>query len=150
MVLALREVSRHMVVILSDGAFPDPKDFPNFLKAKVRSKSIADVGSLPVMQFLPIIRGFLVFASCIAAASAIGNHELTERAADPCAVVGGKKWVNPKDLRACFTSVKVDPVQKENVRLDLLPLRKPLLRIEHYQDHPSYQQDSSVSYFSQL
>ncbi|PPQ65798.1 LOW QUALITY PROTEIN: hypothetical protein CVT26_000383 [Gymnopilus dilepis] len=115
MVLALREVSRHMVVILSDGAFPDPKDFPNFLKAKVRSKSIADVGSLPVMQFLPIIRGFLVFASCIAAASAIGNHELTERAADPCAVVGGKKWVNPKDLRACFTSVKVDPVQKENI-----------------------------------
>ena len=140
MVLALREVSRHMVVILSDGAFPDPKDFPNFLKAKVRSKSIADVGSLPVIQFLPIIRGFLVFASCVAAASA----------ADPCAVVGGKKWVNPKDLRACFTSVKVDPVQKENVRLDLLPLRKPLLRIEHYQDHPSYQQDSSVSYFSQL
>ncbi|KAJ7078820.1 hypothetical protein C8R43DRAFT_910264 [Mycena crocata] len=34
---------------------------------------------------------------------------------DPCAVIGGQKWVAPKDVRACFSSFKVDPVVKSNI-----------------------------------
>lgn len=41
--------------------------------------------------------------------------ELVTKAADPCAVVGGQKWVAPSDLRACFTSFPVDPEVKANV-----------------------------------
>ncbi|KAI0792260.1 hypothetical protein C8Q75DRAFT_792008 [Abortiporus biennis] len=40
---------------------------------------------------------------------------LTERASDPCAAIAGQKWVAPKDVRACFTSFKVDPVVKANI-----------------------------------
>lgn len=35
--------------------------------------------------------------------------------ADPCAVIGGQKWVAPSDVRACFTSFKVDPAVKSNI-----------------------------------
>lgn len=69
------------------------------------------------MIFLPKIRGFLLLAGFLTAASASGGRGLAERIADPCAVVGGQEWVDPKDLRACFESVKVDPVIKENVSL---------------------------------
>ena len=34
---------------------------------------------------------------------------------DPCAAISGKKWVAPSDVRACFTSFKVDKVEKDNV-----------------------------------
>ncbi|KAJ3759694.1 hypothetical protein EV360DRAFT_41436 [Lentinula raphanica] len=36
-------------------------------------------------------------------------------ALDPCATIGGQKWVFPKDLRACFTSFAVNPVIKQNI-----------------------------------
>lgn len=34
---------------------------------------------------------------------------------DPCAAIAGKKWVAPKEVRACFGSFKVDPTLKSNV-----------------------------------
>ncbi|KAJ4490168.1 hypothetical protein J3R30DRAFT_3419502 [Lentinula aciculospora] len=34
---------------------------------------------------------------------------------DPCAIIGGQKWVSPQDLRACYTSFAVDPVIKKNI-----------------------------------
>ncbi|KAJ3746733.1 hypothetical protein DFH05DRAFT_1394856 [Lentinula detonsa] len=34
---------------------------------------------------------------------------------DPCATIGGQKWVSPQDLRACYTSFAVDPSIKENI-----------------------------------
>lgn len=34
---------------------------------------------------------------------------------DPCAAIAGQEWVAPSDVRACFTSFQVDPVEKENV-----------------------------------
>lgn len=40
---------------------------------------------------------------------------LLERAADPCAIIAGKKWVAPEDVRACYSSIPVDPVVKTNV-----------------------------------
>ncbi|KIM38039.1 hypothetical protein M413DRAFT_448078 [Hebeloma cylindrosporum] len=52
---------------------------------------------------------FLIVAS-LAAVYAQPPH-----ASDPCAAIAGQKWVAPKDLRACFTSVKVNPAIKENI-----------------------------------
>jgi hypothetical protein len=54
---------------------------------------------------------FLIVASL----AAVHAADAPQRASDPCAAIAGQKWVAPKDLRACFTSVKVDPVIKENV-----------------------------------
>ncbi|KAJ7784767.1 hypothetical protein B0H16DRAFT_1402826 [Mycena metata] len=34
---------------------------------------------------------------------------------DPCAVIGGKKWVAPADVRACFSSFKVNQTIKSNI-----------------------------------
>uniref|UniRef100_A0A0W0FIA0 Uncharacterized protein n=1 Tax=Moniliophthora roreri TaxID=221103 RepID=A0A0W0FIA0_MONRR len=35
--------------------------------------------------------------------------------ADPCATIGGQKWVAPRDLKACYESFKVDPALKDNI-----------------------------------
>lgn len=40
-----------------------------------------------------------------------------QRATDPCAAIAGQKWVAPQDVRACFTSIQVDPDIKANVCL---------------------------------
>ena len=40
---------------------------------------------------------------------------LDARATDPCAAIGGQKWVAPSDVRKCFTSFAVDPTIKANV-----------------------------------
>ena len=47
--------------------------------------------------------------------SAIAASEVQTRKEDPCAVIGGKEWVAPKDVRACFSSFKVDAAIKSNV-----------------------------------
>jgi len=51
-------------------------------------------------------------------------------APDPCAAIAGQKWVTPSDVRACFTSFQVDPVEKANVgdnySLPYLPLSSVL------------------------
>ena len=36
-------------------------------------------------------------------------------ALDPCAEIAGRDWVNASEVRACFTSFQVDPVEKANV-----------------------------------
>jgi len=56
---------------------------------------------------------FLIVAGFVAVYAA--DAPQPQHASDPCAAIAGQKWVAPKDLRACFTSVKVDPVIKENV-----------------------------------
>ncbi|KJA21567.1 hypothetical protein HYPSUDRAFT_55453 [Hypholoma sublateritium FD-334 SS-4] len=66
------------------------------------------------MVLPPNVRAFLHFASLVAVAAAASITAL-ERAVDPCAAISGQKWVAPSALRACFTSVKVDPTIKENI-----------------------------------
>ncbi|KAI0700773.1 hypothetical protein BC835DRAFT_1265868 [Cytidiella melzeri] len=52
----------------------------------------------------------------LAALTVLSNAELlVNRASDPCAAIAGQKWVAPQDVRACFTSFKVDPVIKANI-----------------------------------
>ncbi|KAG6888646.1 hypothetical protein C0992_007963 [Termitomyces sp. T32_za158] len=61
----------------------------------------------------------MVFKSKILAAfaglSTVIATLLEERDTDPCAVIAGKKWVAPKDVRACYSSITVDPVIKTNI-----------------------------------
>ena len=35
--------------------------------------------------------------------------------ADPCVAIGGKKWVAPRDVRACYSSIPLDPAIKTNI-----------------------------------
>ena len=46
--------------------------------------------------------------------------DVSTRAADPCAVIGGQKWVAPGALRACFESFAMNQTIKENVRFDFI------------------------------
>lgn len=42
---------------------------------------------------------------------------LNAKPLDPCAVVAGKKWVLPRQARACMAATPVNPIIKANVRL---------------------------------
>lgn len=57
----------------------------------------------------------IVLLSLFTAALSFAD-EIPRQTNDPCAKIGGQKWVSPEDLRACYTSFAVDPVIKENVR----------------------------------
>ncbi|KAF8157203.1 hypothetical protein B0H34DRAFT_490777 [Crassisporium funariophilum] len=59
--------------------------------------------------------GTFLLVSGLAAIAAATNIEVVGRAADPCAKIGGQKWVAPQDVRACFTSAKVDQSIKANI-----------------------------------
>lgn len=43
-------------------------------------------------------------------------NDIHTRASDPCAAIGGKKWVSPKEVRTCFSSIRVNQDLKTNVR----------------------------------
>ncbi|KAI0714792.1 hypothetical protein C8Q76DRAFT_728141 [Earliella scabrosa] len=60
-------------------------------------------------------RFLTLFSSVLAAVSYANANTVDARAADPCAAIGGKKWVSPAEVRACFTSFPVDPVVKANI-----------------------------------
>ena len=84
-----------------------------------RANCGASISELTTMVLPPNARAFLHLASFVAAAAA-ASLTAVERAADPCAAIAGQKWIAPSALRACFTSVKVDPTIKENVRTFLV------------------------------
>ncbi|KAJ7888242.1 hypothetical protein B0H13DRAFT_2533563, partial [Mycena leptocephala] len=58
---------------------------------------------------------FLVLFSTFNIISIHAASELQKGKADPCAIIGGKKWVAPADVRACFSSFKIDPAIKSNI-----------------------------------
>ncbi|KAJ7913878.1 hypothetical protein B0H13DRAFT_2003844 [Mycena leptocephala] len=58
---------------------------------------------------------YLALFSTLGVISAHTASELQDRKVDPCAVIGGKKWVAPSDVRACLSSFKVDPAIKSNI-----------------------------------
>ncbi|KAF9479493.1 hypothetical protein BDN70DRAFT_932553 [Pholiota conissans] len=66
------------------------------------------------MIFPSSIRSFLLLASFVVVAATV-SVDIEARKPDPCAAIAGQKWVAPSALRACFTSVKVDPVIKDNI-----------------------------------
>lgn len=48
----------------------------------------------------------------------IGARALVSpRAADPCAAIGGQKWVSPKAVRDCYNSIPLNETLKDNVGL---------------------------------
>ena len=42
--------------------------------------------------------------------------DTADKLADPCAAIGGQKWVTPSAVRACFQSFPVNETIKSNVR----------------------------------
>jgi len=46
---------------------------------------------------------------------AIVNGSVLPRASDPCAAIGGQKWVAPGAVRDCYNAVKVNETLKDNV-----------------------------------
>ncbi|KAH8103013.1 hypothetical protein BXZ70DRAFT_889701 [Cristinia sonorae] len=54
-------------------------------------------------------------SGALSALAASVDTTLVAKAIDPCAAIAGQKWVAPKDVRACFTSFKVDPAIKANI-----------------------------------
>ncbi|KAF5371736.1 hypothetical protein D9758_003448 [Tetrapyrgos nigripes] len=74
-----------------------------------------------------ILTTFVVVGSVLAS-----EITLQTRQSDPCANIGGQKWVDPADLRACFTSVPVDPAIKENI-IDVINKTLPFHASVNYQ-----------------
>ncbi|KAF5371707.1 hypothetical protein D9758_003451 [Tetrapyrgos nigripes] len=61
-----------------------------------------------------------LLATLSALGYALASEAMLEtRQNDPCAKIGGQQWVNPADLRACFTSFPLDPALQENI-IDVL------------------------------
>lgn len=64
-------------------------------------------------------RSFVSLVTLLFSLSALPGFSLpaikNPRDSDPCAAIAGQKWVAPADVRACFTSFKVDPVEQANV-----------------------------------
>lgn len=56
----------------------------------------------------------LGLASSSVKASPLIDDQLSKRA-DPCAAIGGQKWVAPSAVRACFQSIPVNQTIKANV-----------------------------------
>lgn len=50
------------------------------------------------------------------AVSLVAGADFGGAGKDACAKIGGKTWVSPKDVRACYTSFSVDEDAKSNVR----------------------------------
>ncbi|KIK68514.1 hypothetical protein GYMLUDRAFT_68368 [Collybiopsis luxurians FD-317 M1] len=63
---------------------------------------------------LPMARLALTALSFLFTAT-LALTDVARQASDPCAIIGGQKWVSPQDLRACFNSFPVDPSVKENI-----------------------------------
>jgi len=61
------------------------------------------------MAFLSHFRSLVVVSVLSAALSR------AQGSTDACATIGGKKWADPADVRACYRSFEVDPVLKANV-----------------------------------
>ena len=69
--------------------------------------SVASAGLVALLQLLQPGKG-----------DPHGFVDIAPRSSDPCAAIAGQKWVSPAAVRACFTSFKVEPVIKANVRSD--------------------------------
>ncbi|TFK66897.1 hypothetical protein BDN72DRAFT_843673 [Pluteus cervinus] len=66
-------------------------------------------------EFVVLIGLLSVLASATPAVNAGQASDDANAHKDPCAAIGGKTWVAPKDVRACYKSVKVDPKIKSNI-----------------------------------
>lgn len=59
----------------------------------------------------------MLLASTSLVALALSLTAFAAAAADPCTVIGGKTWVLPSQVRACFQAQKLNATEKNNVSL---------------------------------
>ena len=67
-------------------------------------------------------------STTILALALLGGATLT-LAQDPCAAIGGKKWVKPSEVRACYTSFPVVEAEKTNARITSYLVELDLTRL---------------------
>lgn len=75
--------------------------------------------------------------------------DVSARAADPCAAIGGQKWVAPGAVRACFESFAVNQTIKNNVRTYSRTVSTVIL-IESLTDLRGSHQVFGLPYLSEL
>ena len=82
-------------------------------KPRLELKSVS--ATMIVGRFLTLLSTVLASVK-FAGADLVDGYGLEERAAtDPCATIGGKTWVSPADVRACYQSFPVNETIKANV-----------------------------------
>ncbi|KJA25540.1 hypothetical protein HYPSUDRAFT_64718 [Hypholoma sublateritium FD-334 SS-4] len=66
------------------------------------------------MRFSKPLRAALIaFVAASVAVSA--TIDVPDHSVDPCAAIGDKKWVSPREVRACYSSFKVNGAIKTNI-----------------------------------
>jgi hypothetical protein len=64
---------------------------------------------------MKLTRG-LVYLATLSGLGISGRALVFPRADDPCAAIGGQKWVSPKAVRECYNFFPVNQTLKDNVR----------------------------------
>lgn len=80
-------------------------------KVSRHAESITPSEQCPSLLFVEYIHAKMQLAVSFVLASVLAATAF----ADPCADISSSKWVTPKQVRACFTSFKVDQTLKANV-----------------------------------
>ena len=82
------------------------------------------------------IERFAMLSGVLVVLGATVNGSVLPRASDPCAAIGGQKWVAPGAVRDCYSAVKVNETLKNNV--------------SHFHQFPPAFSDTLVGRFSTL
>lgn len=68
-----------------------------------------------VQDMAGFIERFAKLSGVLAVVGATVNGSVLPRASDPCAAISGQKWVAPRAVRDCYSTVKVNETLKNNV-----------------------------------
>lgn len=61
------------------------------------------------------IERFAKLSGVLAVVGATVNGSVLPRASDPCAAISGQKWIAPRAVRDCYSTVKVNETLKNNI-----------------------------------
>jgi len=81
----------------------------------LRLSEIDDSGDSEVQGMAGFAERFAMLSRVVVVLGAIVNGSVLPRASDPCAAIGGQKWVAPEAVRDCYSAVKVNETLKNNV-----------------------------------
>lgn len=68
-----------------------------------------------VQDMAGFIERFAKLSGVLAVVGATVNGSVLPRASDPCAAISGQKWIAPRAVRDCYSTVKVNETLKNNV-----------------------------------
>jgi len=76
---------------------------------------IDDSSNSEVQGMAGFTERFAMLSRVLVVLCAIVNGSVLPRASDPCAAIGGQKWVAPGAVRDCYSAIKVNETLKSNV-----------------------------------